>query len=262
MEVVWKRRIMNIVLPLSRSKTQDYVNTAYVDFITSAGFNPIIVPQRGNIEKYLSGADGLMLPGGIDIDPIYYRDDNFASMGTDPEKDAFERELLYGALNASIPIFGICRGFQLIIREYMLNRPDITEFLSFEQHIGGHNQVETQQLARNNYQHFVNYIPDFLYGNGVVEVDDMPVNSMHHQCLSVDFKKDDLLGVPGFDVAAWTTRGLKITPTNKNEVVCEAYRITDWGVPILAVQWHPEELKDSALISNFFRSQKVQQGAV
>lgn len=256
MEIVRKGSIMKIAIPLSCSKTQHYVNMAYTDLIISAGFVPVMVPQGADVTKFMAEVDGLLLPGGIDVDPIHYGDDNWASMTTDPSKDAFERELLYAAMNNSVPVFGICRGFQLIIREYMLSRPNILDFMAFEQHVDRHNQVENQQLPRTIHQHFVNYVPGLLYSSENADeyiVNVMPVNSMHHQCLTVDFGKGDTLGVPGFDMIAWTQRGLKITVANKHEVVCEAYRINDWAVPILAVQWHPEELRDTKLLSNFFR---------
>ena len=77
---------------------------------------------------------------------------------------------------------------------------------------------------------------------------------MHHQGLLVDFGKKDVIGTRGFKMAAWTTRGLKIKKEKKNTfpVICEAFRILDWGPAILAVQWHPEELKDIDLLYNFF----------
>jgi hypothetical protein len=59
-------------------------------------------------------------------------------------------------------------------------------------------------------------------------------------------------------MAAWTTRGLKEKqPKGTSPVVCEAFRILKWGESrILAVQWHPEEIKDYELIKRFFITSK------
>ncbi len=60
-------------------------------------------------------------------------------------------------------------------------------------------------------------------------------------------------------MAAWTQRGLKVSKNKAStEVVCEAFRILKWGSPILAVQWHPEELRDLSLLQNFFTKEGAQ----
>jgi gamma-glutamyl-gamma-aminobutyrate hydrolase PuuD len=251
---------MKIGIPATTSKTQYYVNQAYVQYIAEAGFFPIIITPEIPVEFALSMVEGLVLPGGIDLDPIYYGEDNTSSFGVDPEKDAFERKLFHMARERGLPIFGICRGFQLIAREYMLADTKMDEFLYFCEHINEHNQVDNQQLSRNIHQHFVEYSPNMLYGinNESALPQSTPVNSMHHQCLIADFKQKSATGARAFRMAAWTQRGLKL---NKNkastEVVCEAFRILKWGSPILAVQWHPEELRDIDLLRNFFMKEET-----
>jgi putative glutamine amidotransferase len=249
---------MIIGIPSSSSKTQYYVNQAYVQYVAEAGLTPfIITPEMvGDNDLAINMINGLLLPGGIDVDPIYYGEDNSSSFGVDPEKDAFERALFHMSRERNLPILGICRGFQLIIREYMFADDKIDDFMFFCEHIGEHNQVDNQQLSRNIHQHFVEYVPQMLYGAkpaAAPSTEHMPVNSMHHQCLVVDFKKKGILGARSFRMAAWTQRGLKLAK-NKEEtqVVCEAFRILNWNSPILAVQWHPEELRDLKLLQNFF----------
>jgi putative glutamine amidotransferase len=248
---------MIIGIPASSSKTQYYVNQAYVQYVAEAGFTPFIITPEIQAEKDLAinMINGLLLPGGIDVDPIYYGEDNSSSFGVDPEKDAFERSLFHMARERNLPIFGICRGLQLIAREYMFANSKMLENLYFCEHVGEHNQVDNQQLARNIFQHFVEYSTSLLYGinNSGKTTEHKPVNSMHHQCLIVDAKKRNNLIANGFFPAAWTQRGLKLSK-NKDiqEVICEAFVIKNWGTRILAVQWHPEELKDLDLLRNFF----------
>lgn len=247
---------MKIGVTISNSKTQYYINQAYMDYLNEAGLQAFALTKNNDIDMAVGMFDGLVLPGGIDIDPIYYGEDNYSSYGVDPDKDEFEREVFHAFRKAGKPIFGICRGFQLIVCEYLLSKQEITKFLDFLPNIGAHNQVNDQQLNRTTYLHFVEYIPKLLYGNGNKSMTTMPVNSMHHQGLLVDFGKKGVIGTHGFKMAAWTTRGLKIkckkNEKEKTAVVCEAFRLLDWGAPILAVQWHPEELMDIELIHNFF----------
>jgi gamma-glutamyl-gamma-aminobutyrate hydrolase PuuD len=221
------------------------------------------------------------MPGGIDLDPIYYGEDNYTSLAVDPAKDAFERELFHTVRGIGKPIFGICRGFQLIVREYMLEHSKMFTLAWFCCHINDHAQTsKINQLTRNVHSHFVDYRQDVLYGVklplGVKpRVETMPVNSMHHQCLVVFTKtngmtssvSDSELATPvggpslvkDFEMAAWTIRGINDVHKNQYQKVCEAFRIHNWGSPILAVQWHPEEIRDIELIRNFFEQGVTQQ---
>lgn len=250
-----------IGIPLSTSKTQHYINQAYVTYVVNAGFAPVLIPCEDGLQSsiYMNNVDGLLLPGGIDLDTIYYGEDNYSSYSVEPEKDAFERDLFRTALGFGVPIFGICRGFQLIAREFIAQTEGVGQFMDFTTHISGHNQVNDQQLARDTAQHFVTCIPEVLYDQSHLphrkgEPVRMPVNSMHHQGLLVDFRKKGVIGIGGFNMCAWSTRGVKTDPKIKDSypLLCEAFTIKGWASPILAVQWHPEELNDIALIKNFF----------
>ena len=59
--------------------------------------------------------DGLMLAGGADIDPSSYGEPGPAEThDTVLERDAFEIALTRAAIEADMPVLGICRGMQLI----------------------------------------------------------------------------------------------------------------------------------------------------
>jgi putative glutamine amidotransferase len=244
---------MRIALPLSISKTQYFVNQAYVHYLEDNSMQPFPVPLNMDVNVVAGQYDGLLLTGGIDIDPIYYGEDNQTSMNTDPVKDDFERRLFHAFREQGKPVFGICRGMQLIAREYMLHMSlETADYLAFMQNVRSHNQVGDQGLDRGNFQHFVNYIERDLYGSRKKKVDRMPVNSMHHQCLVAEKVNKELLFAMGFRIAAWTKRGIAQPKDGPEMIVVEALSIANWGGPILAVQWHPEELQDRDLISNFF----------
>lgn len=248
---------MKICIPASISKTQYYINQAYADYVKEAGYQPVLIVPGNDINMFAEMSDGLILPGGIDLDPIHYGEDNYSSYSVDPDKDAFERKLLYAFLELEKPIFGICRGFQLIAREYLLHDKELEKFMWFTSHINDHAQTSGQQLARNIYSHFVDYRSEVLYNIESNELLSMAINSMHHQGLMVNFKQENVVSIRGFDMAAWTDRGIKYDKKYPHTKICEALRIRGWGAPVLAVQWHPEELRDYELLNNFFGKPKT-----
>jgi putative glutamine amidotransferase len=243
---------MRIGITMSTSKTQYFINQAYVKYVKGAGYQPVLITQELDIDLAMSMIDGLLIPGGIDIDPIYYGYDNSSSYSVDPVRDEFERTVFHAARERGLPVFGICRGMQLIAREFLLHHPEIEEKTIYSENIGSHRQTEEQSLSRNIPQHFVRYITGKLYSTDSEELDTRPVNSMHHQALLVpeaDIFKDYW---GKLSITAWTQRGVRDAKKKEEQyTVCEAIRL-DWEAPILAVQWHPEEMEDYTLIQNFF----------
>ena len=248
---------MRIGIPVSDDGEKYNINIAYIKYILAAKYEPVLIVPDMDYKSVFDTIDGLILPGGIDVDPIYYGDDNDNSLITDPSKDAFERALLTIARKTKCPVFGICRGFQLIIREYMLENSDSYDFLDFYQHLPSHNQTGRLKLERSTHMHYVDINRKGLYGSGKVPY--MSVNSMHHQALVVDFGNRMERSRNDFEMLAWTERGLEEELEEDDRIgslVCEAYSLGNFGTPILAVQWHPEELLDTALITNFFGRRK------
>ena len=63
----------------------------------------------------IQSLDGLLLSGGSDLDPHYYGEEPLPELGvTLPERDAFEMALVGLALRRGMPVFGICRGMQVL----------------------------------------------------------------------------------------------------------------------------------------------------
>src|SRR5215212_12212549 len=106
------------------SPTQDplgrFVRTDldYVESVADAGGEPVVIPPSVDLrvaKALLDGLDGLLLSGGPDLDPAYYGEGPVPELGTTiPEWDALEMGLLGLALERGMPIFGICRGMQIL----------------------------------------------------------------------------------------------------------------------------------------------------
>ncbi len=245
---------MIIGIPMSTSKIQYYINQTYVDYVREAGFEPLMISPKSDPFLMAATCAGLLLAGGVDIDPTYYGRSNYSSLSVEPEKDMFERQLLHLFVAEGKPVFGICRGLQLIARELMLAF-NTGKRLKFHQHIEDHTLNTDLGLARNIVAHAIEAKRGVLYGDGnAARYTRMFVNSMHHQCLSytnlknVGAEEDELNNI-AFEILGKTTYGLG---EKDKFVVVEAFRLM-WGESrILAVQWHPEELKDCSLLEHFF----------
>lgn len=244
---------MNIAIPTNSEDTTIKLNKAYVDYLVGAGFTPVLIPQSPlKMEAYADMCDGLLLPGGKDIDPMAYGLDNDSSFYADPAKDKFERDLFRSFLSRKKPVFGICRGLQLIGYEFIVEHlKQQTDGLVLVQHIDDHDRNNGLHVARHNPTHFVYARHRYLYGANEKGWTKQPVNSMHHQYLHCNISetkvRNNIVVVDGMIITACTRVGI---PAKTMGVVVEGLAIPTWNTA--AVQWHPEELKDFALIQHFF----------
>src|SRR6266571_4962787 len=84
----------------------------YLKAVEAAGAEPVELPPG---TPSLPDLDGLLLPGGLDVDPAFYGEVKDEKVGPiDRELDETELELFRAAREAEIPILGICRGQQVI----------------------------------------------------------------------------------------------------------------------------------------------------
>lgn len=248
---------MRIAVTGGINKNQYCINTAYIEYILKAGYTPYVIYTKKEIEPALKICDGLLLPGGVDLDPMFYGYTNYASYNVNPEKDVFERTAFHAFRTENKAVFGVCRGFQLIAMEFLDEFSEYEKVIKFVFHIESHAQIDHLGATRPTPTHFVEYVPEYLYGKDGLEIKNHAVNSMHHQCLIEKYSgttKDAKIKTDhkNFTKIAWTTHGL--THNNRKETLVEAFSIKNWGGRILAVQWHPEELQDTALLHNIFGS--------
>lgn len=150
--------------------------------------------------------DALLLPGGGDLEPRRYGQENTASRGLEPERDEAELRLLQDFTAAGKPVLGVCRGLQTI---------NVFFGGTLLQDIPGHGAVEGADRL-----HAVRTAPSplcRLFGERLT------VNSAHHQAA-------DRLG-SGLRAVQWAGDGVV-------EALCHE------RLPVWAVQWHPERLGD------------------
>ena len=211
------------------------MSAPYVRAIETAGGVPVILPpQRDAVDHLMAIIDGLLLSGGPDVDPVRYGD-NYVhpeTYGIDPDRDQFEIDLFDAALHQGIPVFGICRGIQVmnvarggtLIQDVSTEHPGAAEV--------GHRQHE-RGLDNSAVGHGTSAIessPLPIFGNN-----DLGVNSFHHQAIR------DL--APDLMPVAYSPDGL-----------IEA--VVMRGNPdVFGVQWHPELMfeRDDAHLRPFTR---------
>ena len=126
-----------------------------------------------------AGCDGLLLAGGGDMEPWRYGQENTASRGLEPQRDAEELELLERFVSQGKPVLGICRGLQVI---------NVAFGGTLAQDVAGHGQASGCDRF-----HRICGIPSPL---GKVEI----VNSAHHQAI-------DRLG-SGLTAVQWSPDGI------------------------------------------------------
>ena len=91
----------------------------YLDSVTRAGGLGILLPPQPltgrHAQDIIGRIDGLLLTGGADIDPSRYGEElSPRHEGFETVRDASEDALLAAALEANIPVLGICRGAQML----------------------------------------------------------------------------------------------------------------------------------------------------
>lgn len=182
--------------------------------------------------------DEILLPGGRDIDPTLFGNENYASRKVYSEMDKLQEQCIDVAVKNGINIFGICRGFQLLYYRFLID----FKHLSYAQHIDGHNQ-DSLDLPRNGLLHKVRRL-------GTLE--DVFVNSFHHQGVLIN--APDMIGHP---LHTFVTD----YSAPKNAMVLEGFSFRVGESNIAAVQFHPEELSiDQEEYSSYFNQDSIQIG--
>lgn len=198
----------------------DRLAAQIVEGVQLAGGEAILIPpdlDERALHRCFSEIDGLLLSGGGDVDPRLYGEEPIAAVsGVDANRDRAEATLTRWALDAGKPLFGICRGLQLL---------NVVCGGSLYQDVSQHEQAFKHayypDFPHDHLAHEVAVANDSRLASilGVVRAE---VNSLHHQACRVV--------APGVKAVAWAPDG-----------IVEALEVE--GHPFaVAVQWHPEAL--------------------
>jgi putative glutamine amidotransferase len=194
----------------------------YIHAVESAGGLPLMIPLSQDpvmLEDYFATLDGLLLPGGMDVDPVHYGEEPHRLLEeVDPLRDETELYLAKRALAEDMPTLGVCRGEQLL---------NVAAGGSLYQDIAAQSPQEVirhfQDFATEWPSHSVEIKQNTLLST-IIPSQKVRVNSYHHQSVRRI--------APGFRVAATAPDGV----VEAIESVHHAF--------VLGVQWHPELLVD------------------
>lgn len=229
-------------------KTLQYVEQSVPHWIMSGGALPVMVPSptgetaRGDVgfDDYALWLDGLVLHGGADVWPGSYGETPLQERWSgDRNRDDYEIALVRAFANAGKPVFGICRGLQLInvafggtlYQDIPTQRPQAL--------------VHRDAAVYDLHFHEVDVDPGSRLGAVLADQRSRKVNSVHHQGvkdLADNFVVEARCPVDG---------------------MVEAIRHTGTAW-VAAVQWHPEfhqpglgTLDDGPILQDFLNAARA-----
>jgi putative glutamine amidotransferase len=194
----------------------------YLKSLQRAGAEPrVLRPDADALPAALDSVDGVLLTGGVDVDPALYGDHNrHASVEVDAGRDEYELALTRLALERDLPLLAICRGVQLLnvagggtlVQDIPTSLPSSLP----------HRRPKPSRAKRAS-AHDVEIVAGTRLErllSGAAADGHVAVNSRHHQSV-----KDV---APGFRISATAADG-----------VIEAIERAASGFCV-GVQWHPE----------------------
>ncbi len=191
----------------------------YFTSVTDAGGIAVLLPPQPRPEEaaqaVLDGLDGLVLTGGLDVDPSLYGAARHPL--TDParaDRDAWELALFRGAEERRLPVLAICRGLQLV---------NVARGGTLHQHLPDALGTERYRIGGGVFAVNEVEVGEGTALAGMLGAGPFRVHSYHHQGV-------DRLG-DGLVVTARTDDGL-----------VQAFESTEGYV--VGVQWHPEENRE------------------
>jgi putative glutamine amidotransferase len=191
------------------------VPEAYVRMVRAAGARAVVLPpdDLDDAAALIGRLDGLVLAGGADIDPGRYGAAAHPTTKVRPDRDSGELALLDAALEADLPVLGVCRGMELLAVAYggslIQHLPDVLG--------NGRHQPAPGVYGAHPARFAAGSCAERVFGAAG------EVNSYHHQAVDSPGK---------LTVTGWA-----------DDEVIEAVEDPARRF-VLGVQWHPEEAGD------------------
>ncbi len=196
----------------------DHVRNDYAKAIVAGGGVPIYLPvinDEAIIEEYVRLCDGILIPGGLDVNPLFYGEQPLPLLEqTIPVMDQFQISLIQEAFKQRKAILAICRGHQMLTVALggTLYQDISYAVTSPLQHM--------QQAQLYDVVHHVTIMPNTLLSR--LFGSDALVNSAHHQAVQVM--------PPQFLITALAADGV----IEGIEYAGDCF--------VVGVQWHPETM--------------------
>ena len=205
----------------------------YVKAIVQAGGIPVLLPlelPEPQLADMLDRLDGILLPGGMDIDPALYGMETTPKVSiSSPDRDHIEMEILKAAVSNGLPFLGICRGLQVI--NVALGGTLYTDIAT--QRPGALKHDYYPDWPRNHRPHAVTFEPGSRLAD-ILGQTETRVNSLHHQGIRSL--------APSLQASAFAPDG-----------IIEGVELPDHPFG-LGVQWHPEWLTEHPPMRALFHS--------
>ena len=208
-------RLLKHETPYSHS-VMESISNDYVESIIKAGGVPIILPilsDEESIRQQVEILDGVLLTGGVDVNPLLYNEEPSPKLGyVYPDKDNFDISIIKIALELNKPILAICRGHQIL--NVALGGTLYQDLSDKEGCYIKHHQQTKDGAATHTLNIIENSILNKILGDSIIS------NTFHHQAIK--------------DLAS----GFKATAYSKDNVI-EAIEKCDAAF-VVGVQFHPE----------------------
>lgn len=194
------------------------LNKEYYRAVEKAGGSPLALPYVHNaeaLEAHCRVIDGLLLAGGVDIDPQWFGEQPFGTGEITPERDRYELAVTARFLAQDKPILAICRGLQVLS---VCAGGDIFQDINTQVE----RVIKHMQQAPKWYPTHSVTIVEGTRLHQIIGKTEIKVNSFHHQAS----RKIP----PDFSVCAFSQDGI----IEGMESVKHRF--------VIGVQWHPEQM--------------------
>ncbi len=206
-------------VPRFRDAYKVYVS--YVDAISESGGIALLLPPLSApavLDSYLNMVHGFVFTGGDDYPPSLYNETKHPKTELIHKRrvaaDVYCAERM---LASNKPVLGICAGIQLLA---IINGAKIV------QHIKEVSVHKSKSKIVDSAHRITIRKPSLLYS--IFRAEEIEVNSAHHQAVDPEYPGDHL----------------RVTATAPDGII-EALELDNPGERFfLAVQWHPERIKD------------------
>ena len=212
-----KKPLIGVTPLFDRGRDSYWMLPGYFLALEEAGAVPVMLPLTDDedaLKRLVDALDGFLIAGGQDVSPALYGEETKPVCAeTCPERDAMETVLLRLLWNADKPVFGICRGLQ-ILNAHLGG--------TLIQDLGSEHPSDTNHRMAAPYdraEHAVALSKDAPLFS-LLKTDSIGVNSCHHQAIKAL--------APGL-------KPMAISPDGLVEAVYAPEKRF-----IRAVQWHPE----------------------